>query len=397
MTFDIHAFGLDTADLLGFGEPTHLEPAFAWTRNDLFAELAGRFRSIALETDRVAALVVDDYVRNGVGTLDTAMAEGFSHGFGDLEANRELVAWMREYNDKRPGEERLAFHGFDASFETMSVPSPRLYLEYARDYLGVDHDLAGLAGADDHWHRTEAVMDPAESPGATSAAAALRGYADDMLIDLYTRAPDLMAKTARAEWIRAETYLRAGIGLLTYHQQAASPAEQEARWNRMCATRDALMAQNLLDIRRIEAGRGATLVFAHNLHLQRNTSHMRMGPMQLDWYSAGAIVGSMVGSRYAVVIGSLGRDETIGLPEPATGTYESCLQSRITSPDFIVPGEIPAAARRTDHTPAHGYFPLDTATLEAADAVLHIPDGAVIRGSGRGGVPVERSATADRG
>ncbi|NUS95767.1 MAG: hypothetical protein HOQ36_25730 [Nocardia sp.] len=85
-------------DLLAFGEPTHLEPAFAWTRNDLFAELAGHgYRSIALETDRVAALVVDDYVRYGTGTLDIAMARGFSHGFGDFAANRGLVAWMREY------------------------------------------------------------------------------------------------------------------------------------------------------------------------------------------------------------------------------------------------------------------------------------------------------------
>lgn len=382
MTFDIRAFGLDTADLLGFGEPTHLEPAFAWTRNDLFAELAGRFRSIALETDRVAALVVDDYIRNGVGTLDTTMAEGFSHGFGNLEANRELVAWMREYNDNRPAEERLAFHGFDASFETMNVPSPRRYLEYARDYLGLDHDLAGLAGADDRWYRTEAVMDAAESPGATSAAAALRGYADDMLVDLYTRAPELMAKTSRPEWVRAETYLRSGIGLLTYHKQAASPGEQEARWNRMCATRDALMAQNLLDIRRIEAGRGATLVFAHNLHLQRNASHMRMGPMKLDWYSAGAIVGSMVGSRYAVVIGSLGRDETIGLPEPAAGTYESFLQSSTATRDLVAPTGIPAAATRQDHTPAHGYFPLGRESVAAADAILHIHDGAAIRRSG---------------
>ncbi|MGI5219762.1 erythromycin esterase family protein [Nocardia sp. CA-290969] len=397
MTFDTRTLGLGTAELLGFGEPTHLEPAFAWTRNDLFAELAGRFRSIALETDRVAALAVDEYVRHGAGTLESAMAEGFSHGFGELDANRQLVAWMREYNEHRPAEERLAFHGFDASLETMNVPSPRRYLEYVRDYLGLDYDLAALAGADDRWHRTEAVLDPAESPGATTEAAALRGYADEMDIDLHTRAPELMAKTSRADWFRAETHLRAGLGLLTYHKQAASQAEQEARWTRMCATRDVLMAQNLLDIRRIEAGRGATLVFAHNLHLQRNRSHMRMGEMNLDWYSAGAIIGSMVGSRYSVVIGSLGRDETIGLPEPAAGTYESFLQSRIAARDFIGPGELPAAARRTDHTSAHGYFPLDGATVQAADAVLHIHDGAVIRSSGRDEVSVERPANADRG
>ncbi|WP_280420078.1 erythromycin esterase family protein [Nocardia carnea] len=380
MTFDTEISDIYSADLLGFGEPTHLEPAFAWTRNGLFAESAGRgFRSIALETDRVAALVVDDYVRDGVGTLEGAMRAGFSHGFGEVAANEQLVAWMREYNENRPAEERLAFYGFDAPMETMSAPSPRTYLEHARDYLGLDHDVAGPAGADERWYRTEAVLDSAESPGATNEAGVLRVLADDMLTELHARAPELVAKTSRAEWVRAETYLTAGIGMLRYHRQAAQPTGQEARWTRMCATRDALMAQNLLDIRRIEAGRGATLVFAHNLHLQRNTSRMRMGDMDLEWHSAGAVVGSLLGSRYSVVIGSLGRDETIGMPEPAAGTYEGFLQGRVTTRELIAPTEIPAASTRLDHTPAHGYFPLERETVDAADAILHIHNGAAYR------------------
>ena len=391
MNFDTEIFDIGSADLLGFGEPTHLEPAFAWTRNELFAELAGRgFRSVALESDRVAALVVDDYVRQGVGTLDESIRAGFSHGFGESAANRQLVAWMREYNENRPAEERVAFHGFDGSMETMNAPSPRRYLEYARDYLGLDHDLAAAAGPDERWHRTEAVMDPAESAGATSEAGVLRVLADDMLTELYARAPELVAKTSHTEWVRAETQLTAGLGLLRYHRQAAQPIGQEARWTRMCATRDALMAQNLLDIRRIETGRGATLVCAHNLHLQRNTSRMRMGDMDLEWSSAGAIAGSLLGPRYSVVIGSLGRDDTIGMPEPDAGTYEGFLQGRVGIREFVAPAGIPLATTRIDHTAAHGYFPLDRETVDEADAILHIHDGAAYRG----GAPQRPSAAA---
>src|SRR5690349_23602063 len=99
-----------TAELLALGEPTHFEPAFARLRNDLFARLAEHgFRSIALETDRVAAL-------DG----------GFSHGLGDVDANRQLVAWLREYNSHAA--EPLVFHGFDAPMEMFSAPSPRPYL-----------------------------------------------------------------------------------------------------------------------------------------------------------------------------------------------------------------------------------------------------------------------------
>ncbi|GGL19382.1 erythromycin esterase family protein [Nocardia jinanensis] len=387
MNYDIGTLLTTPADLLGFGEPTHLEPAFAWTRNDLFAELAGRgYRSIALETDRVAALVVNDYVQHGVGTLDEAMAKGFSHGFGEPAANRGLVSWMREYNENRPPAEKLAFHGFDAATETMSAPSPRRALEFARDYLRIDLDPASLLGPDERWHRTEAVMDPAESPGATVEADRVRVLADDMLTELYTRAPELIAETSRAEWFRAETHLTSGLGLLRYHKQAAQQLEQEVRWTRMCATRDALMAQNLLAIRREEAGRGATLVFAHNAHLQRCASSMRMGDMDIEWSGAGAIVAALVGARYRLVLGSLGRDESIGLGEPAPDTYEGFLQTRVATQGLVAPGDIPAARTRADHVPAQGFFPLDRATIDAADAILHIHDGAGYRGSaGTGG------------
>ncbi|WP_020578167.1 erythromycin esterase family protein [Actinopolymorpha alba] len=376
MTQDIRDFVTPSCDLLALGEPTHLEPAFARVRNELFVQLVDHgFRSIALETDRVAALTVNDFVQEGVGSLDSAMSEGFSHGFGDLDANRYLIAWMRDYNESRPPEDRLAFHGFDASTETMSAPSPRRYLERARDYLGLDLDLASLVGDDERWSRTEAVMDPAMSPGATPQAERLRSIADDMLTVLHTRAPELIATTSRAEWFRAKTHLTAGLGLLRYHKQSAQHLEQNARWTRMCATRDALMAQNLLDIRDVEAQRGPTLVFAHNVHLQRNQSHMRMGDMDLTWFSAGAIVASLVGKRYTFVASSLGRSETIGLREPEADTYEGFLQRRTTTWGLTTGTTVTSARTRTDATPQQGYFPLDHATLDAADAILHISDG----------------------
>lgn len=169
-------------------------PAFGYARNELFVQLIDSgFRSIALETDRVAALTVNDFVQDGIGSLDKAMSEGFSHGFGALDGNRQLVAWMREYNESRPPAERLAFHGFDAAAESMSAPSPQRYLEYARDYLGLDLDIASLVGDDELWSRTAAIMDASMSIGATIEAQRLRSLADDMLTELYARAPQLIA------------------------------------------------------------------------------------------------------------------------------------------------------------------------------------------------------------
>lgn len=376
MSQDIRDFVPASCDLLALGEPTHQEPAFGWVRNELFAQLAGLgFRSIALETDRVAAFAVNDFVQNGVGTLDAVMSEGFTHTFGQLDTNRQLVAWMREHNEHLPEAERLACHGFDIPTETMSAPSPRSYLEHARDYLELDHDIAPLAGDDEQWSRTEAVMDPAESIGDTAEAEQLRSVADDLLTTLYTRAPELIAATSRAEWYRAKAHLTAGIGLLRYHKQAAQHLEENTRVSLLFRMRDALMAKNLLDLREFEAQRGPTLVFSGNLHLQRNLGSWSLGDMYLSWFPAGAIVGSLIGDRYAVIVGSIGRSEAIRLREPAQDTYESALQSRIPTWGLTTPTSVAPAGKRTDTTPEQGYFPLDQATLDGADAILHINDG----------------------
>ncbi|GAB3996144.1 hypothetical protein GCM10029992_15300 [Glycomyces albus] len=183
MTQDIGDFVSISCELVGLGEPTHREPAFARVRNELFAQLVDRgFQSVALETGRAAALAVNDFVQGGSGSLDSVMREGFSHAmFGESEGNRDLVAWMREHNEGRSPRERLAFHGMDAPME-FSAPSPGPYLEYARDFLGLDLDIADLIGDEERWSRAEAVMDPAASPGDSAEAERLRAVADDMLV-----------------------------------------------------------------------------------------------------------------------------------------------------------------------------------------------------------------------
>ncbi|MEU7144568.1 erythromycin esterase family protein [Nocardia sp. NPDC046473] len=376
MSQNIRDFVPTPCDLVALGEPTHQEPAFQLVRNELFAQLVTLgFRSIALETDRIAALTVNDYVHEGIGSLDTALSEGFTHNFGKLDGNRQLVSWMHDYNQHRPPEERITFHGFDTQTENTTAPSPRSYLEYARDYLQLDLDLANLLGADELWNREEAILDATKSIGATPEAERLRSIANDMLIALEARAPELIATTSLAEWRRARTYLTAGIGLLRYHRQAARPIELDARISLLSSTRDALMAQNLLDIRGIEAGRGATLAHAHNLHLRRHPGTMRVAGMVLDWVGVGAIVGALWGEQYTFIAGSLGRSAGLGLPAPEPDTYEGMLQSRIGTWGLAPATTIATGRARTGSTPEKGYFPLDHATFDTADTILHISNG----------------------
>lgn len=112
--------------LLALGEPTHGEDALLDLRNELFRQLVEQehYRTIAIESDCMMGLVVDDHVTSGTGVLDDVMERGFSHGWGAFAANRELVRWMRAYNDGRPPAEQVRFAGFDGPLEITGAASP---------------------------------------------------------------------------------------------------------------------------------------------------------------------------------------------------------------------------------------------------------------------------------
>ncbi|HTF10431.1 MAG TPA: erythromycin esterase family protein [Asanoa sp.] len=374
------------SDLLALGEPTHGEPAFAASRNEIFPALVqAGFRSIVLESDRVAGLAVDEYVGGGGSTLDAALAAGFSPGFGALHGNRELLDWLRAHNAGRPPADRVSFHGFDAPLEMTGAPSPRRYLAQVVAYLAAHldvhapADLDGLIGTDDRWSDQAAIMDHTRSVGGTPEALRLRAIADDLRTELYANAPRLVAASSLAEWRRADLHADVAARLLGYHAEAAAPAPQAVRTSRLLGVRDAWMAHNLLDIRAQEQHRGPTLVFAHNRHLQRQPSTWQLAGMDLEWSCAGSIVSALLGDRYAVILGSLGGSATLGLPKAPDGTYEAALTEAATGPTLFDRTQLSevlegrALTTRTDMTAEQGYFALDEPTIAECDAILHIP------------------------
>lgn len=377
-------------EVLALGEPTHGEPAFPAVRNQAFAALVDKgFRSIAIESDAVAALTVDAYLSGRGHDLDTTLSQGFSHGLERLGANRDLVAWMRTYNESQSPDMRLAFYGFDAPLEMTHAPSPRLYLEQLHAYLTSNlgaqavlpqHEtLDRLLGDDQRWKDPAAQMDAAQSVGASPEAAMLRAVADDLLTTLDTYAPDLVERSSLDDWHSAEVHGRAALGFLRYHAEAAHPAPAAQRTSRMLGLRDALMAENLLAIRKREHYRGPTLVFAHNRHLQRQPSTWRLGDMDLRWSSAGAIVAALLGDRYLFIAGSLGAGDALRVPVADRDTFEGALREASHGRLALVDGNRMRASgglkdlhARADTDPNKGYFPLDAATVDQCDALIYL-------------------------
>ncbi|MFI0453454.1 erythromycin esterase family protein [Actinomadura sp. 6N118] len=372
--------------LLALGEPTHGENVLLELRNDLFRQLVEQegYRTFAIESDCMMGLLVDDYVTSGTGILDEVMERGFSHEWGAFAGNRELVRWMRAYNNGRPASERLRFAGFDGPLEITHAASPRQALTALHAYLTawVDADLLPcdaetldrLLGADDQWTEPAAMMDPSRSAGQTPEAKELRLLADDLMALLEAQTPQLIATSSPDDWDRALLYGRTAIGLLRYHFWMADTSP--GRMARLLGVRDSMMAANLRAI----AERGPALVNGHNGHLQRNKSSMRMGNRPVEWWSAGAIVSAQLGEGYAFLATALGTIRHQGVDTPPPDTIEGLLYALPEDRYVVDTGRL--AALLGDATPAprvspwYGYSPLDPAHLASNDGIVFVKDAA---------------------
>ncbi|MBT2513361.1 erythromycin esterase family protein [Arthrobacter sp. ISL-30] len=378
--------------LLGLGEPMHGEEEFLRLRNQAFQHLVEHqgYRSIALESDCLAGVEVDVFVEAGAGELEDVMEYGFSHGFGELAANRELVSWMREYNADHLPEDRLRFYGFDAPIEMTSAQSPRTPLlavyEYLANQSAVGRDpftrdlIEDLVGEDERWTNPAAIMDAAQSIGASLEVSRLRLIADDLLVILAAESPRLIQSSSPDDWWRAVLNARTAAGLLRYHAETADA--DPSRVARLMALRDVMMAENLKAVSDHEAERGPTLVFAHNRHLQKNLSTWQLGEMSLEWWSAGAIAAAQSGRRYAFIAGALGSASQHDIPAPEEGTLEEEL-GRLPGGKYVLDARKLSTALgntvmdltlRMDAPEDTGYFPLEPDQLDGTDGVLFLKE-----------------------
>jgi erythromycin esterase-like protein len=398
---------LDSLDakprLLGLGEPMHGEEEFPRLRNRVFRQLVERegYLSVAIESDCLAALMVDAYVAGGEGSLDAVMETGFSHGFGESGANRELVAWMREHNRDCPLADRLRLYGFDAPTEITGAASPREALTALHGYLATHLEadslpcnletIDRLVGDDERWTNPEAAMDPSRSVGASREAGELRLLADDLGALLTSESPRLVAAASEEDWWRACLHGRTAAGLLRYHAAMAdSSGSRAAQISRLMVQRDTMMSENLQAIAAREARRGPTLVFAQNLHLQKHRSGWLLpvewggmeGETLVSWWSAGAIAAAQMGNRYAFLASALGSAPDQGLGVPDAETLEGALYATVEDRCIFDSQRLAATLHdsgakltlRADTSTNHGYFALDPDHLDGTDGVVFIKD-----------------------
>lgn len=326
----------DSIALLGLGEALHGGKELLVLRNQLFQRLAEAhgYSAIAIESSFPRGPIVNEYVLgHGPASYEAVQDNGFSHGFGKFEANRDLVEWMRHYNADPAHQMKLRFYGFDSP-TGMIADSPRQTLQVVLAYLrSVDEALAQeyrsriepLLGQDSAWEDPAAALDPTRSIGRSPAATALRIETEELYSELCVRRPDFIAKSDKLRCLEAVHYAVLARQLLNYHAALAQPSD--TRQERLLGIRAAMMAENLAYIVSREEGRGRVLVFAHNNHLKRKMVQWQSGNETVSWSPVGSHLHEMFGRRYVVIGSALGSSPAHGIGQPEARTLEARLTS----------------------------------------------------------------------
>ena len=339
----------DSVELLGFGEALHGGEDILMLRNRLFQHLVEThgYSAIAIESSFPRARLVNEYIAGrGPASYEAVQEEGFSHGFGRLDANQELVEWMRAFNADATHRVKLSFYGFDSPTEMIGSDSPALVLHFVLDYLAsIDSEdiqenrdrIDQLLGQDSDWENPEASFDPTKSIGLSPAATKLRIETEDLITKLCLRRPELVAKSDMSRYLEAAEYAMVARQLLNYHAALARTSGKPGeRIVELLGIRDLIMADNLAYMVARERGRGKVLAFAHNSHLQRGKAEWKLGTVVYAWWPAGSHLNEIFGPRYAVVGSALGVSDANGIIQPEAGTLEARLTA-VSGPARFIP------------------------------------------------------------
>lgn len=396
----------DSVELLGFGEALHGGEDILILRNRLFQRLveAHGYSAIAIESSFPRARLVNEHIAGrGPASYEAVQEAGFSHGFGRLDANRELVEWMKAFNADSSHPVKLQFYGFDSPTEMIGSDSPARVLHFVLDYLAsIDsacckehrERIDRLLGPDFDWENPAASFDPTKSVGLSPAATALRIETEDLITELLLRRPELVAKSYENRHLEAAQYAAVARQLLNYHAALARESESGQRIIRLLGMRDLLMADNLAYMVSREHGRGKVLAFAHNSHLQRGKAQWQLGTDILTWWPAGSHMNEMFGPRYAVIGTAVGVSDANGIGQPEVGTLEARLTA-VAGPARFIPThwgqglpapEIASLPTRSGSRKNPTYFPLTLQSFTDFDWLAVLNSTAY----NRGGPPLQQ-------
>jgi erythromycin esterase len=303
---------LNSARIVAMGEATHGTREFQQFKVRMCGFLAEKlgFTVFAIEANWDQSLAANRYVLEGEGTAESALAMQV-HAWKTVEV-RDLLQWMRRYNQDPAHGRKLMFLGFD-----MMDPGPP---ETAvSDYLR----KVDAASAKEVAQAFEFLGNYGENPAYEHAPAEAKQRTRETLTALLARFDSqeeaYIHRSSLAEWTMARQNMR-------LVQQAEEKIADSGEGG--LAARDRAMAENARWILDREPAGTKMMVWAHNAHIASDGSqHAPMGEHLRRMYGAefvnlGFVFGK--GSFRALDLAN-NRETEFTLKDPPAGTIDAAM------------------------------------------------------------------------
>lgn len=294
---------LSDATVVGLGESTHGTREFFELKARIIRHMVTELdcRLVALEANLPETLAVNEYVVHGEGDPATTL-DGIYFWTWTVKAVRNLLEWLRGFNEGRPLDDRVRFHGVDVQYTTGAVDRLRAFLrDVDPEFLDrIDSDLDAVDG--------EGVA-PHQDGDATDAAAAAADVVPRLRDRLRENREAYARATSERDTALAERLVVVIDSAIDYRaavrdwSAAGAPADDPPA--RALSLRDEMMADNaawLLE--RTDTERLA--LWAHDSHLNR-VGRRRQTDAAAP--SAGALLEDRYGEAYFAVGFSFGGGE----------------------------------------------------------------------------------------
>lgn len=115
--------------IVAMGEATHGTSEFFKMKHRFFEFLVEEmgYRVFAMECDGGGGQVVNDYILNGEGSLEDAL-KATVFDVWKTEEVKDMIEWMKKYNDDPSHKEKIKFYGFDMQDINYTLPRLSCYL-----------------------------------------------------------------------------------------------------------------------------------------------------------------------------------------------------------------------------------------------------------------------------
>lgn len=246
---------LEDKNIVAMGEATHGTKEFFEMKHRIFEFLVEEmgFRIFAIEDTFGAAVVVNDYILNGIGDA-YSVVKGLLLPWTTEEVV-DLIEWMRDYNERVDDKDKVKFYGFDLQFVPVNKERLLDYLNIVDNNTYIAHKN-GLRYIDKHWSLSKNQTDE-----INKTLEALEEIFD-------ANRDGYIARSSLKEYQMNYQHIN-----VMKQYMSRKEAQKSKIWTDSANVRDYYMAENvkwILDYEESYYGNNKILLWAHNGHVNKN-------------------------------------------------------------------------------------------------------------------------------